>query len=596
VGEPVREVALRFLTVVAIAMLAVACSVPKPSWREVRSQHFVLHTDVPLSHAEDIVRDFERAYAVVRSCVRPGGTDPPGISEVVAFGDESDYRKIALAQDAAYFAYGSNLIESKRRIVFPVYSKTLTVSRQEIFQHELTHRFVAHYMPNVPLWFNEGMAEFLSTARLDDQSVIMGEPPMEHWLSGSGWMVDRQPLLRVAPDPAGLRSTRSERLNGSGYIGAWMMVHVMVLGEPRHRQALEGYLHDLRSGRLSEAEVLATHFDQKMLSEVDAAYMAFQTRTSTQTQAIALDAPPTLGLVSRSVPDAEALAIRGRLWRRDARMLALQDANRAISVDAKSPEGYLLRANLLLDAGNRPAAARDLRTALRLAPEDQRVRRGLGAVLLFVDGPTTEVKELVEWVRQRATTAPDFRLLASWELKTKHPDRALEFAKRGVSLDISCVSCYELAAEASFRSSDREAAVRWQRQAVNVAADHTHPTMLERLARYEKAPVPTKKALKHDDPIHAAIRARRPEFDACYDAALAKNSTLRGKVTILFVVGVDGSVTDASDGGSELKDPELTGCVAGVLRTMKFDPPANGARTFRHWFRFPKKTGGAQEK
>ena len=142
---------MRSLALVAIAVLGTACALPKPSWTEVRSQHFVLHTDVPLSHAEDIVRDFERAYAVVRSCVRPGGTDPPGISEVVAFNDEADYRKIALAQDAAYFAYGSNLIEAKRKIVFPAYSATLTVSRQEIFQHELTHRFIAHYMPNVPL-------------------------------------------------------------------------------------------------------------------------------------------------------------------------------------------------------------------------------------------------------------------------------------------------------------------------------------------------------------------------------------------------------------------------------------------------------------
>jgi tetratricopeptide (TPR) repeat protein len=398
-------------------------------------------------------------------------------------------------------------------------------------------------------------------------------------------MVEHYPVREIAPDPEIVRSRLVGDFDGEDYVGAWMLVHVMVLGDERHRKALEGYLNELRTGRMSESESLEAHFDQKMLSEIDAAYVAFQRRTSTSTQAIALDKPPTLALATRAVPEAEALAIRGRLWRprRPDQMLALQDANRAISIDPKSAEGYLLRANLLLDADNRSAAARDLRTALRLAPDDPRVRRGLGSVLLALDGPTAEVKELVDWVRQRSASALDYRFLASFELRSNHPDRALDLAKRGTSLDTWCVACYELAADAALRSGDREGAVRWQRQAINVAAHNATPAMREELARFEN---PVKSA---DDVIHARIRAERPAFDACYEAAVAKNSTLRGKVTISFVVGADGSVTETSDAGSELRDPEMIGCVARVLRAMKFEPPANGARTLRHWFRFPKK-------
>src|SRR6185503_894333 len=127
-----------------------------------------------------------------------------------------------------------SLLESRRKIVFPANSEIRTASRQEILQHELTHRFVAHYMPNVPRWFNEGMADFLSTAHVDGENVVMGDPPSFHWLSPSGWMVDRVPLVQIAPDPVALRDQTIGRLDFGGYVGAWMLVHVMVLGEPRH--------------------------------------------------------------------------------------------------------------------------------------------------------------------------------------------------------------------------------------------------------------------------------------------------------------------------------------------------------------------------
>jgi tetratricopeptide (TPR) repeat protein len=276
-------------------------------------------------------------------------------------------------------------------------------------------------------------------------------------------------------------------------------------------------------------------------------------------------------------------------------MLALQDANRAITSDPKSPEGYLLRASVLFDPKVRGAAVGDLRTALRLAPDDPRVRRGLAAAVLSQDGPTTEVKGLVEWVRERARVAEDYRLLARWELKTKHPERALEHAKRGVSADAWCVPCYELAADASLGMRDYDGAVRWQRQAVNVAAEHVTKGSLDRLTHFEKlkkSPLPAPEKPKRDaeaDAIHDAIRARRPDFDVCYETGLARDPTLRGKVVVIFVVGADGSVMGANDAGSELRDTGVIECVVGLVRTMKFARPANGARAHRHRWGFPKK-------
>jgi tetratricopeptide (TPR) repeat protein len=600
-----EPVALRSCFVCALAVFAAACGAPSFQWIEVRSQHFVLKTDAGATRAEELVQDLERSYAAVRTCVNPGGaSEPPGVTHAVAFDDVEDYRKVARPGAGAFFARRRTLLEATATIVFPANSAIGARSREEILQHELTHRFVATYMPKVPLWLNEGLAEFVSTARVDGDNVVMGEPPSVHWLSPSGWMVDRQPLVRIAPDPASVRSAVSGRLWSRGYLGAWMLVHVMVLGESRHRAALEGYLRDLRSGSASAETLSERWFDDETLAEIDAAYLAFQTRTSTMTQAVALSAPPTLEVVARrSVPPAEMLAVHGRLWATDPLgTRSLEDANRAISIDPRSPEGYLLRANVLSASPDRRSAINDLRTALKLAPEDPRLVRGLGIALLWSEGPTTEVKGLVERVRLRSTSAQDFAFLSSWELFSKHPERALELAKRAIALDAYCLHCRELAADAAFRLRNYQEAIRWQRQAVNIAAENASSKSIERLSRFEKAaasppPLPAQRSSEEAEGVSTVIRARRRDIEACYHAGRARDPNLRGKIVVRFVVAADGTVSDARDGGSDLPDSGVVACVADLVRTLKFTAPKKAPRTASLVFTFPrKKPSEAQDK
>ena len=50
----------------------------------------------------------------------------------------------------------------------------------EVLSHEYVHAYLAERAPQTPVWLNEGLAEFFSTYRLDDDQVVIGEPCYRH--------------------------------------------------------------------------------------------------------------------------------------------------------------------------------------------------------------------------------------------------------------------------------------------------------------------------------------------------------------------------------------------------------------------------------
>jgi hypothetical protein len=60
---------------------------------------------------------------------------------------------------------------------------------------------------------------------------------------------------------------------------------------------------------------------------------------------------------------------------------------------------------------------------------------------------------------------------------------------------------------------------------------------------------------------------------------LGLNPALKGKITARFVIGRDGTVTNASNAGSDLPDAEMVKCVISQFYKMKFPFPEDGIVT-----------------
>jgi hypothetical protein len=79
--------------------------------------------------------------------------------------------------------------------------------------------------------------------------------------------------------------------------------------------------------------------------------------------------------------------------------------------------------------------------------------------------------------------------------------------------------------------------------------------------------------------IQRVVRQNYGRFRQCYEAGLRTNPNLTGRVTARFVIGRDGAVTNAVNGGGDLPDAAVTSCVISAFYGLSFPSPDNGIVT-----------------
>lgn len=104
-------------------------------------------------------------------------------------------------------------------------------------RHESTHALLHTALPSVPLWLDEGLAEYFelpSEKRAYDNA----------YQSGLTWRIR---LGQVQPLVALERKRDLAEMGRNEYRDAWAWVHFMLHGPPEARAELRAYLDELRS-------------------------------------------------------------------------------------------------------------------------------------------------------------------------------------------------------------------------------------------------------------------------------------------------------------------------------------------------------------
>lgn len=81
------------------------------------------------------------------------------------------------------------------------------------------------------------------------------------------------------------------------------------------------------------------------------------------------------------------------------------------------------------------------------------------------------------------------------------------------------------------------------------------------------------------DLVQRTVRQSFGRFRGCYEAGLRGNPTLAGRVSVRFVIGRDGAVMSAMNGGSDMPDAGVVSCVVGAFRGLSFPAPSDGIVT-----------------
>lgn len=82
--------------------------------------------------------------------------------------------------------------------------------------------------------------------------------------------------------------------------------------------------------------------------------------------------------------------------------------------------------------------------------------------------------------------------------------------------------------------------------------------------------------------IRRIVRQNFGRFRLCYEQGLGRNPNLEGRVTVRFVIGRDGAVSNVSNGGSDLPDSSVVSCVVKAFYGLSFPKPEGGIVTVQY--------------
>lgn len=223
-----------------------AAELPRRS--EVLAGQLVIRADFPLAEQHRLVRELEALRIDVSQ-----GLDLPVSDEPVylyLFENHERYDAFAGRYFPGFPVRRAFFIETDTRLaVFAPWQDRIA----EDLRHETTHGYVHAVVPGVPLWLDEGIAEYFELPRGEHGRHEDHIAQLAGRLLEGTWRID---LLRLES-----LQTAGE-LTQDHYAEAWLWVHWMLHSSPARRKVLQDYLADLRrDGQTAPLSVRLTHLD-----------------------------------------------------------------------------------------------------------------------------------------------------------------------------------------------------------------------------------------------------------------------------------------------------------------------------------------------
>src|SRR5579864_7421448 len=263
-----RIMSKRFFLLLPLLAAVMAMSRDKPeNWIEVRSPHFTVVTNSNEKQGRHIAYQFERMRSVFHVALPNLRFDPGAPLVVLAVKDDKDFRAL---EPEDYLAKGSLKLGG---LFLRAPDKNYVLLRldaegshpYEVVYHEYTHLLMSRAAEWMPLWLNEGLAEFYQNTDIHEKDVSLGKP------SGQNILLLRQnrllPLATLFTVDDKSPYYHEANKGSIFYAESWALVHYIQIKD-----------HQERATRMSQyAELLTQKVDP-----VTAATRAFGDLTQLQ--------------------------------------------------------------------------------------------------------------------------------------------------------------------------------------------------------------------------------------------------------------------------------------------------------------------------
>ncbi|HEX4955695.1 MAG TPA: tetratricopeptide repeat protein [Thermoanaerobaculia bacterium] len=341
----------------------------KDPWIAVESANFELLSNADARKTIEIAQRLER-FRQVLALLKPGlKLTSPLPTSILVFKSDRSFAPYKRSDGQPHEDLVGRFITDRWGNIIALNAYPPLGSGFEVVFHEYVHFFARHNFPRLPLWANEGLAEYYSSFSEVGSDLVIGAAIPRHISTlRRREFIPFERLFTIAPSSPEYNEGDKK---GIFYAQSWALMHYLMSGPEERRRAAGEFLRRLSDG---EPPAEATRLSLGLsLAELDArlrGYVNGRQFESMELRAALLEplSEPTVTPVSR----ARALAALGDLAARSSELagqlssLAEEHFRAALAEEPGSAEARAGLGRLARQAGREAEAERLLAEAVAL--------------------------------------------------------------------------------------------------------------------------------------------------------------------------------------------------------------------------------------
>lgn len=431
-----------------VLLPALACgtglsAAKKEAWVEVKSPHFVAYSDAGEAEARKALKGFEGIRSIFGKVIPGLRVDPPKPMILLVVENEASMKRFLPQafegkdpkRPAGYFISGPDRNYAILR---------LDVDHQVdqpyfVLFHEYTHSIVHQNFPSLPVWLDEGIADFYGATEIRSDHVYLGRVPVGRLVKlRTSIRLPIETLLTVTHDSPHYQEGEK---TGIFYAQSWAFVHYLFMDEQARKAGLfQAYLKAARPGTDPLASARQGFGD---LDKLQGALTLYSKRSSFGFWNLALTVQLTdKDFQSRELGDPEALVVRAEFLQHtrheeESRSLLKQ----ALSMAPQRPEVHMALGCDFALRGESEKARQAFEESLRLGSRDFRAPYYLARLAQEKLAPgTADSAQILGWLESARSLRPDspgvhMALCRQYTREPRDPAKAIQEGREAVELE-----------------------------------------------------------------------------------------------------------------------------------------------------------------
>ena len=413
----------------------------KESWIEVHSPHFTVISNAGDKQARKLADQFEQFREMFHNSFPKLRVDLGKPLIIFAVKNQASMKAFIPAYwESKELAHPSGIyISGEERHYVIVRTDVASGNPYHVVYHEYTHAIMDRNFMGLPLWLNEGLAEFYGSSTIYDKYVEIGKVAPEHLRTLSEEKLIPIETLLQADEHSPFYNEANHA--SMFYAESWAIVHYLMLDpEARQQQLLTKFLSAWSAtGNQFEAAQQTFGDLNKFGAEMES-YARRRTFYVGKINTAIHDDPKSF--TSRGLSDAEINAQRGLFYAHTKRPIEAQSAiAEALKSDPDLPLAYEAQGFLAYSQQNFRDAEKYFARAIELHSTDYFPYYFAAEAQLRSGKPSEEqipgvIASLEKAIQMNEEFAPAYAALASvYSITPETYDKALAAGRKAVELE-----------------------------------------------------------------------------------------------------------------------------------------------------------------